>query len=95
MNLARTFDFTTPEYMLKTTSEIRRSFYTVQKGPNDTYYLRDAKTNKALQSPMHVNRLKLHVDDRDFFARFKDFSLRRQFLRQLRRMKPLVVPLRP
>lgn len=29
-------------------------YYIVKKGPNDTYYLRDATTNKAQQSPIHV-----------------------------------------
>jgi len=50
-------------------------FYVVMNGPNDTYYLRDVKTNKKYPSPVHVNRLRLHVDNRDMlFSRFQDLA---------------------
>lgn len=53
--------------------EFEGPYYVVLIGPNDTYYLRDVKTNKKYPSPVHVNRLRLHVDNRDMlFSRFQD-----------------------
>ena len=48
----------------------------VQRSDKDTDILRDAKTNKKHPRPVHVNRLRLHIDDRDIlFSRFEDLGL--------------------
>ena len=60
--------------------KLRRKFegpyYVVQRSDKDTYILRDARTNKKHPSPVHVNRLRLHIDDRDILlSRFENLGI--------------------
>jgi hypothetical protein len=48
-------------------------FYVIRKGLNDTYILRDSVTHKLQPAPVHVNRLRKHVESQDMFEeRFRD-----------------------
>ena len=69
-------------------------FYIIRRGLNDTYILRDSVTHKLQSAPVHVNRLRKHVEGQDMFEeRFKIFSLLRSHsrlrVRQIETMLPL------
>jgi len=65
--------FTTKGVCTKLRKKFVGPFYIVRKGSNDTYILRECGTNKLQPAPVHVNRLRTHIDGRDFLQeRFSD-----------------------
>ena len=65
--------FTTKGVCTKLRRKFVGPFYIVRKGSNDTYILRECGTNKLQPAPVHVNRLRVHIEGRDFLQeRFHD-----------------------
>src|SRR6218665_3673847 len=51
-------------------------YYVVQRTDKDTYILRRTTNNKLHPSPVHVNRLRPHLNERDMlFSRFENLGL--------------------
>src|SRR6218665_502210 len=51
-------------------------YYVVQRTDKDTYILRHTTNNKLHPSPVHVNRLRPHLNERDMlFSRFETLGL--------------------